>query len=395
MNQTILSLKQIRIIEAIARFKGFAMAADHLNMSQSVISRSIKTAEKNLNISIFQRGWGGAEPTNLGEIVVQHCIYALAKIADTQNIIATEIGQNIRLLPYLKWHHLQAIAAVTRFGGASSAAQNLPLKQPAISRTINAVAQHLNSQIFTRSQQGLTPTSTAWRLTALYDELQKEADILPHKLSTPTDESIGRVAIGMLPFSAQDLVAKAFGHLANQHPLIRLKAVSGDYNMLVQALRHGEIDCIIGMLRQPSPHQDLRETYIYSEQYALIAHKDHPCNQPNISAEMLQNQHWICAPYGTPVRDYMELFFKNHGLTAPTQTCEIHSFTNAEQMIVLSDSIALLSYSAQKLLDLRPELKAINIQMPHSKNTVGLTHIAAQTPTKPMQIFENFIRQLV
>lgn len=389
-----LSLKQVQIIESVARHNGFALAADHLNMTQSVISRAIKSAEKSLKLSIFQRGWGGAEPTALGEIIVQHCLYTLTKIQNLEFQINGNNAKNISLLPFLKWHHLQAIAAVTRHHSVSTAAQNLGLKQPAVSRTINAAAQYLGADLFTRQRRGVTPSNLAWKVATLFDELNNEFKLLPLKLTNNSNDVIGRVAVGMLPFSGQDLVAKAFGKLTKQHPALRLIAVSGAYNMLIQALRHGEIDCIMGMLRQPSPHQDLAETYIYTEQYALIARKNHPCHIPNINAKSLQNQRWIGAPYGTPVREYLESFFTSFGLTPPTQTCEIHSFTNAEQMIIESESIALLSYSPQKLAALRPELKAIDIKMPAAQNAIGLTYLAAQTTSEPVQIFQNTIIQL-
>lgn len=389
-----LSLKQIRIIDAVARYNGFALAADHLHMTQSVISRAVKAAEQGLNVTIFQRGWGGAEPTALGEIIVQSCLFALTKIQNFETQITQHTDHKIRILPFMKWHHLQAIAAVTRHGSASGAAQSLQLKQPAISRAIMTTADYLNQTIFKRQRLGLSPTLLAWQFTSLYDELKNELDILPSKLTGQNNQLIGRIAVGMLPFSGQDLVAKAFGKLTNQHTSLRLVAVSGDYNMLIQALRHGEIDCIIGMLRQPSPHQDLTEVYIYQEQYALIARQDHPCHIPNVTANSLQNQRWIGAPHGTPVRAYLDGFFKDFGLNPPTQTCEIHSFTNAEQMIIESDSIALLSYSQQKLKNLRPELKAIDIKIPNAQNAIGFTYLSAQAISKPMRVFEKIVMQL-
>ncbi|PCI85151.1 MAG: hypothetical protein COB24_14010 [Hyphomicrobiales bacterium] len=393
-NRAILSLKQIRIIAAVARHRGFAVAATHLNMTQSVASRSIKAAEISLGIRLFQRGWGGAEPTALGEIVVQQSISALTKIQDVEAYIAAETGRQISIQSFLKWHHLVAIAAVTRFGGASKAAENIELKQPAISRAILAVSQYLDLPIFIRKRDGLTATPLAWQLTALYNELHKQFDILPQKLNGKTEGLVGRIAVGMLPFSGQDLVAKAFGKLTKQHPSLRLIAVSGNYAMLIQALHQGDIDCIMGMLRSPPPHDDLQEAYIYSEQYALIARKDHPCHQQTDNVTALQNQQWIGAPHGTPVREYLEMFFKNLNLTPPTQTCEIHSFTNAEQMIINSDSIAVLSYSQEKLANLHPELKSIGVKMPNAKNAIGLTFLASDIDSKPLAAFKHIIMQL-
>lgn len=389
-----LSIKQIYVIEAVAKYNGFALAADHLHMTQSVISRTIKAAEKQLNLDIFQRGWSGAEPTPKGEIVVSHCHNALAEMRETETYINNILSVNIHLRGFLKWHHLQAIAAVVKFGSVTKAAKNLHQKQPAISRAIMAVSAYFRQPIFERNRQGLKPSMLALRLSNLFSSLQITLENLNLKLNDKSGGMQGRVAVGMLPFSGQDLVAKAFGKLTREHPNLRLIAVSGSYSMLMQALRQGEIDCIMGMLRQPSLHDDLVEIYVYEEQYTLVARKDHACHNQKVTATILQNFVWICAPYGSPVREYLEIFFKHYGLTPPTQTCEIHSFANAEQMIIESNSIALLSYSQQKLIDLRTELKCVDIEMPNAKNAVGLTFLASEIISDPLIAFKSIILRL-
>ena len=55
------------------------------------------------------------------------------------------------------------------------------------------------------------------------------------------------------------------------------------------------------------------------------------------------------------VRAYFEGVFAKLGVTPPTQSCEMLSFNAAEQVIIESNSVAMLSYSPQKLRRLRPE----------------------------------------
>ena len=74
-----LSLKQARVIDSVARCAELSRAAEELNMSQSTVSRSLAAAENFLAVSLFRRGWSGAEPTSEGEIVATSCSKAYSK----------------------------------------------------------------------------------------------------------------------------------------------------------------------------------------------------------------------------------------------------------------------------------------------------------------------------
>jgi LysR family transcriptional regulator, regulator for genes of the gallate degradation pathway len=69
-----LTIKQVRVINAVATHASLAQASEHLNTSQSSLSRSIADAERVLRQRLFQRGWTGMEPTSEGEIVIAYCM---------------------------------------------------------------------------------------------------------------------------------------------------------------------------------------------------------------------------------------------------------------------------------------------------------------------------------
>lgn len=390
-----ITLKQARAIDAVAKTRGFEHAARVLNMSQPVVSRTIASAEKLLGGPLFQRGWSGTEPTAWGEIVLQRCSTALNLVSRAEDDIEILSGMRPNLRYFLRWHHLDAVAAVVRFGSASSASNRLGMTQPAISRAIAAISECCRQPLFDRRRDGLEATAQAQRLAALRDELLQELGTIEGLKFDSKRGLIGRLAVGMLPFSGQDLVAKAFGHLTNRYPDLRLMAVPGSYNMLAQALRRGEIDCLVGVLRSPSPFVDLREIFLYNEKFTLVARRDHPCHSKRRSISALENEKWIVAPHGTPVRSYFEGLFQSVGTTPPAQTCEILSFANAEKVIMNSNSIGLLTYSDQHLASLPPELKKVKVNLPDAEIAIGLTLRKRGGPAEILKIFEDILRGYV
>jgi len=390
-----LTLKQVRAINAVAAARGFAEAADRLATTQSVISRTIASAEKLLGSPLFQRGWGGTEPTALGESILRHCSNIRKLIETAEDDIEAASGIRPRLGPYLRSHHLEAVATVMTYGSASAASSQLGITQPAVSRAIAAASEYSRQPLFDRKRTGLAATFPARRLKALHDELDRELAAIADLARRPQSRLTGRLAVGMLPFSGQDLIARAFGELTKSCPDLRLIAVPGSYNMLAEALRRGELDCMVGVLRNPAPYPDLQETYLYEEKFTLVARRDHPCHRKRLSIADLRDESWIVAPHGTPIRSYFETLFREVGAVPPAQTCEIHSFTNAEKMIVNSNSIALLCYGDKQVKTLPDGLKKLDVTLPGAPTSVGLTFRKSGGPTELLNHFEALMRSLI
>jgi len=388
-----LNLKQVRAIDAVARARGIAEAATILNTTQPVVSRAIQSAEALIGVPIFQRGWGGAEPTARGETVLQRCANALRLITRAEDDIAALGGVRPNLAAFLRWRHIEAVAAVARFGSASQAARRLGMTQPAVSRAISAIAEYARQPLFQRKRDGLEAMPQAQRLAALRDELLQVLDMSVAADAQSGHGLIGRLAVGMLPFSGQDLVLKTFGELTNLHPELRLMAVPGSYAMLANALRHGEIDCMIGILREPPPFPDLEEVFLYDESFTLVARRDHPCHGRARSMSGLKNEKWIVGQHGTPVRTYFDGLFETIGAIPPAQTCEIHSFAGAERLVMESSSIALLSYSERQLANLPRELKKVEVDLPDAQTAIGLTVRKSGGMTEIVRVFEELLRR--
>ena len=68
----ILTIKQVRVISAVATYASLARASEQLNTSQSSLSRCIAEVESSLHQRLFERGWSGMEPTSQGELVIAH-----------------------------------------------------------------------------------------------------------------------------------------------------------------------------------------------------------------------------------------------------------------------------------------------------------------------------------
>lgn len=385
-----LSLKQCRVISAIMRKGSEQNASVALNLSQSSVSRSLAQAEQALQVSIFTRGWSGAELTADGEVVISTCDTILNVIAEVAEQLQTNAGTVLTLNNHLEWRHLMVVEAASRLGSASVAAEVLGITQPAVSKTLKELENMVRQPLFERVRHGLVPQAAAKALAVLYLRTLPVAQALSQALQSRPNELTGRLSVGMLSFSCQDIVPIAFASIFKQHPRIRLQAMQGPYHMLANALLQGEIDCFLGLLRTGPIHSDLIEIPLLHAQYALIARADHPIHHKANSLKDLTDERWIVARHGTPIREYFEKLFHSIDNKPPIQALEMLTFASSEELVIHSDAIALLFYDDWNIGQLNPRLKQVPIKLPKPDCTIGITlHRSHQSP-----MIDKFIEEL-
>lgn len=75
-----LEIREIAAIAAVAQARSFKIAAEMIHTTQPTLSRLIASAEQKLGVSLFRRGWSGAETTPRGDLAVRACATVLSEI---------------------------------------------------------------------------------------------------------------------------------------------------------------------------------------------------------------------------------------------------------------------------------------------------------------------------
>jgi len=224
-------------------------------------------------------------------------------------------------------------------------------------------------------------------LTDLRVRLRREVAEMDDAIARLSGKITGRVAVGLLPFSEQEIVVQVFSGLLRAYPYLRLQAVTGSYSALTDALRRGEIDCIIGPLRGQSASEALQETVLLEEWLTIVSRKGHPRLRGETRVADLVGETWIVGPHGTPTRHFLETLFLERGLTTPLNICEMVTFPLAERMVLESDGIGLLTYSSRKRASLGESLVPITCDFPDVVRHIGVTVQRGGAPSVPLQLF--------
>lgn len=81
-----ITLRQLRYLEAVARLGHFGRAAEECAVSQPALSMQIQDLETDLGVALIERGRGAIRPTALGAEVVERARAILADVHDLEAI---------------------------------------------------------------------------------------------------------------------------------------------------------------------------------------------------------------------------------------------------------------------------------------------------------------------
>ncbi|WP_260348937.1 LysR substrate-binding domain-containing protein [Alloyangia mangrovi] len=99
-----------------------------------------------------------------------------------------------------------------------------------------------------------------------------------------------------------------FRLLRPQQPIL---VVEGLYDDLLAGLRCGDVDLILGALRDPAPIGDVVQTALFNDKLAMLARPGHPLvGAGTLTAQELVGQNWVVPRQGTPSRAQFDAFFR-------------------------------------------------------------------------------------
>jgi DNA-binding transcriptional LysR family regulator len=174
-----------------------------------------------------------------------------------------------------------------------------------------------------------------------------------------------------------------------------VKIIDAPYTELVDHLRHGRIDLILGALRNSVP-EDLCQEELFREPLAVVVRAGHPAlKSRGLDAARLAKVEWIAPPPLTPAGANFAAFFRRHGLPLPRRIIECSSFITTRDLLVRSDRAALLSASQIDDETLAGELAIAVAEVPDTERPIGVCTRSDWSPTRMQSRFLALIREIV
>ncbi|WP_250467371.1 pca operon transcription factor PcaQ [Caballeronia sp. GAFFF2] len=227
----------------------------------------------------------------------------------------------------VKFRHLQCFLAVTQLGSVQRAADSLSITQPAVSKTIGELESILGVRLFERGRRGAVPTREgrlfAPHASACVASLREGVDMLLRERG----DVPGTISIGVLPTVATALLPPALAAFRQQWPAISLAVRTDSNAQLLERLKAGDVDLVVGRLSEPEAMHELSFEQIYREPLAVIVRREHPLTfEAPLAPALLARFAIVVPPFGTLIRQSAESVltaFGAHALTALIETLSV------------------------------------------------------------------------
>ena len=286
----------------------------------------------------------------------------------------------------IKFRHVQCFVEIARHRSLKRAADRLFLTQPAISKTLKELEDILGAQLLNRSRAGVT-------LTREGDVFLQFAEMSVGALQQGID-GVGQVSatggqtltVGALPSVAAWLLPSVVREMAEVAPDVVLRVSDGPHAYLVDRLRQGALDLVIGRLGAPETMQQLSFTQLYNEHVEFVVRPGHPIlNDPRL--ERIAEWPVVYPSPGSAILPLVERFLIANGIGDLPRRIETVSGAFGRVYVRNSDAVWIISAGvvANELAEGR--LVRLPIDTALTRGPVGLMARPDQDPSPPQRLF--------
>lgn len=397
MDSEIPNLRHLRTCLKVAETQSVSAASKQVYLSQPAISQAISKLEKTLGTSLFDRRPNGMFPTNPGKLYFKRTERALDLLKKGSSLaIRAEASRRAdrqnknqeHFYRFITAAQLRALIAVSRSNNFTIAAHNVGISQPTLHRAAHDLEKLSGIALFKAYRRGVKLTEpakilvryamlAAAELRHAFNEIQENLTQAPGRTT--------RIYVGALPLARSNILPTSIGKLIGDHNNVQIQVVDGPYNEQLKKLRHGDIDFIIGALREHDVASDIVQETLFVDTLAVVVRKDHPLTrQSNIKIEKLLQFDWIAPARNTPTGDYLYQKLGIADMHATPVKVVSSSLILVRSLLLKSNCVTIISTHQIEEELKQGTLVCIPLDMADSEREIGVTHRQGWYPT-PLQ----------
>jgi len=281
--------------------------------------------------------------------------------------------------------HLRCFVAVAQERHLARAAERLALSQPAVSKTLSELEAIVGTRLVDRSKagrrgvQGLTAAGEQLLAHAL--RVLEALDASAQAVAPAAGGRIERLRVGALPSVAPALLPIALARLRDGWPQVQIMVKSAANGVLLDELRAGELDLVVGRMSDPRLMGGLSFELLHTEPLVFAVRAGHPLALKAASVQAVLGYPLVVYGEGTSPRHNTESFLSARGLVLPTNALQTLDVAVARALVAVSDAVWITPLGAARgeLADGR--LVQLRIETAGTEEPVGLLQRSDAEPS--------------
>jgi DNA-binding transcriptional LysR family regulator len=317
-------------------------------LSQPAVTQAVGSLEEEFRSALFVRTMRGMELTPAGRLCALRVSSALERVEAAIGAAAPQARGGAGVRHGITARQLHALVAAVDAGGFGPAARLAGMTRATIQRAARELEERLGVPLFEATSHGLRPTREALRLALQVQLAVAELAQARAEVAAAAGADTGQTVIGAMPLGRSFMVPEAVLRFAERRPQHRVSILDGPYENLLDALRRGRADVLVGALREQIP-PDVVQKPLFDDPLAIIVRRDHPLAKMSGGgrrappAEALVRFAWIAPRAGSPLRRHFERLFSGATAPPPAAAIECNSLIAARTLLLRSDRAMLLS----------------------------------------------------
>jgi DNA-binding transcriptional LysR family regulator len=389
------SLTQLRAFAETARLGSICRASEELRRSQSAVTHAVQSLEAGLAVALLARTRNGSYPTDTGLILQRHADACFRRIEEALRDVLRQDqapGRAAYLARRVTRPQILALAALGEHGSFAQAARNERIALASLYRSARGLEKEIGVRLFKSGPQGIVVNDRGERLARHFILAMRELESAEEEIRSLDGGLAGRLLVGSLMLAGNHFVSLELDSFVGHFPGAAVSLLNGTYDVLLNKLRTGSIDFMVGLLKSPPPTDDVEEETLGYDPYVIAVSRSHPlAGRSRITLADLRSSEWLPAHASTDRRGVFERLFA--GGETPRFSIETHSLPASFVLLASGHRMSILTRS-ELALDARlgSQLTALAYELDEQPAALGVTVRRQWEPTRLQRTFLEHLR---
>lgn len=296
----------------------------------------------------------------------------------------------------IKFRHLLTFIEVARQKSIGRAADVLAITQPAVTRTIRELEDYLGVDLFEKEGRGIRISRFGEVFLRHAGESIAAVRRGVDSIAEAQNSSGPPLRIGALPTASATVLPDAVAEFSKAGTGSLVTIVTGENRWLLDALRIGDLDLVVGRLAAPERMAGLTFEPLWSEEVGFVVRSGHPLlSRRNFSLSEIVNYTVLMPIQGSVIRPFVDRFLLANGIAGLANTIETVSDSFGRAYLARHDAIWIISKGVVHMEIEAGRMAMLDIDTSETRGAVGITTRADALPSLPLSIMITTIRDHV
>ena len=292
--------------------------------------------------------------------------------------------------------------AVSEAGAILTAAEELGVTQPALSRVVARLERQFGGRLFERLPKGVRLTPLGAVVAELARHILYEIDAAEEKINATLSGRTGSLRVTAGPMWMGAVIPAAIARFHETFPGMELKLQTTPWAEGIRLLASGESDLHCGGIDSDAPLPPfLRLDRFLDMTWGIVAHRDHPLHSGTVSDDALADYPWIdydssmrtAAGAGRPSPSLAGVLRELHDSTGRRVRTVMRAGSAGLYLMETGPYLSWLSLTFLKRLPGHP-LKPLPVAFGRYSYRAGIVSRRSSEDLSPFGLFKGIVREV-